>query len=92
MGEGVSAVGEMHDEPIMPHRVYGEEELSRRYPPLGAVEEAAEDEQLEDGLLTKGIEIAEQIVRDTVAFERRRMQKTSEGQLSGEKEDHDSPG
>ena len=92
LGEGVSAVGETHDEPIMPHRVYGEEELSRRYPPLEAVEEAAEDEQFEDELLTKGIEIAEQIVRDTVAFGRRRMQKTSEGQLSREKEDHGSSG
>ena len=85
-------MGETHDEPIMPHRVYGEEELSRRYPPLEAVEEAAEDEQLEDELLTRGVEIAEQIVRDTVAFGRRRMQKTSEGQLKREKEDHDSPG
>ena len=76
----------------MPHGVYGEEELSRRYPPLEAVEEAAEDEQLEDGLLTTGIEIAEQIVRDTVAFGGRRMQKASGGQLHREKEDHDSPG
>ena len=92
LGEGVSAVGEMHGEPIMPHRVYGEEELLRRYPPLEAVEGAAADEQLEDGLLTRGIEIAEQIVKDTVAFGRGRMQKTSEGQLSREKGDHDSPG
>jgi hypothetical protein len=78
IGEGVSAVGEMHDEPIMPHRIYGAEELSKLYPPLEAVEEAVEDEQLEDGLLARGIEIAEQIVKDTVAFGRRRVQKASE--------------
>ena len=71
-------MGETHDGPIMPHRMYGEEELSRRYPPLEAVEEAEEDEQLEDAMLTKGIEIAEQIVSDTVSFGRRRVQKTSE--------------
>ncbi len=82
----------MHDEPIMPHRVYGEKELLRRYPLLEAVEEAAEDEQLEDGSLTRCIGIAKQTVKDTVAFGRRRTQKTSEGQLSREREDHDSPG
>ena len=77
IGEGVSAVGETHDEPIMPHRTYGAEELLKLYPPLEAVEEAAEDEQLEDRLLTRGIEVAEQIVKDTVAFGRRRVQKAS---------------
>ena len=40
--------------------------------------EAEEDEQLGDALLEKGIEIAEQIVSDTVSFGRRRVQKTSE--------------
>ena len=42
------------------------------------MEEAEEDEQLEDALLAKGIGIAEQIVSDTVSFGRRRVQKTSE--------------
>ncbi len=85
-------MGEMHDEPIMPHRVCGKEELLRRNPPLEAVEGAAEDEHPEDGLLTRGIEIAERIVKDTVAFGRRRMQQTSEGQLTREKEDLDPAG
>ena len=40
--------------------------------------EAEEYEQLENALHTKGIEIAEQIVSDTVSFGRRRVQKTSE--------------
>ena len=31
--------------------------MSRRYPPLEAVEEAAEGEQLEDEMLTKGVEL-----------------------------------
>ena len=78
LAEGVSAVGEMHGDPIMPHRLYGEEELARRYPPLEAVAEAEEDEQLGDALLEKGIGIAEQLVSDTVSFGRRRVQKTSE--------------
>ena len=71
-------MGDTHGGPIMPHRLYGEEGLSRRYPLLEAVAEAEEDEQLEDALLATGIEIAEQIVNDTVAFGRRRVQKTEE--------------
>ena len=93
LGEGVSAVGEAHDGPIMPHRLYGEEELARRYPPLEAVAGAEEDEQLGDGLLERGIEIAEQIIADTASFGRRRVQKSSgEPKLLVEKEDLDSPG
>ena len=67
----------------MPHRIYGAEELLKLYPPLEAVEEAVEDEQLEDGLLARGIEVADQIVKDTVVFGIRRVQKASEtGPLS----------
>ena len=69
---------EIHDEPIMPHRIYGAEELLKLYPPLEAADEAVEDEQLEDGLLARGIEVAEQIVKDTMAFGRRRVQKAIE--------------
>jgi len=93
LGEGVSAVGETHDGPIMPHRLYGEEELARRYPPLEAVAEAEEDEQLGDALLERGIEIAEQIVADTVSFGRRRVQKSSEeSKPLREKDDPGPPG
>ncbi len=93
LGEGVSAVGETHDGPIMPHRLNGEEELARRYPPLEAVAEAEEDEQLGDALLERGIEIAEQTVADTVSFGRRRVQKSSEeSKPLREKEDLGSPG
>ena len=93
LGEGVSAVGETHDGPIMPHRLYGEEELARRYPPLEAVAEAEEDEQIGDALLERGIEIAEQVVVNTVSFGRRRAHKNSEEPKPlREKEDLGSPG
>ena len=59
----------------MPHRLYGEEELSRMYLPVGAVSEAEEDEQPGDALLEKGVEIAEHILADTVDIGRRRVQK-----------------
>ena len=92
-GEGVSAVGETHDGPFMPHRLYGEEELARRYPPPEAVAEAEGDEQLGDALLERGIETAGQIVADTVSFGRRRVQKSSgEPKPLREKEDLGSPG
>ena len=78
LGEEVSAVGGSHEMPIMPHRLHGEQELSRLYPPLGAVVEVDEDEQVEDSLLEKGIEIAKQIVADTESFGRRRVQKSSQ--------------
>lgn len=93
LGEGVSAVWETHDGPIMPHRLYGEEELARRYHPLEAVAEAEGDVQLGDALLEGGIEIAEQILADTVSFGRRRVQKNSEEPKPlREKEDLGPPG
>ena len=63
----------------------------QRYPPLEAVAEAEEDEQLEDALLAKGIEIAEQIVSDTATFGRRRVQKTGEDRSLREKKEDASP-
>ena len=86
-------MGETHDGPIMPHRLHGGEELARRYLPLEAVAEAEEDEQLGDALLEGGIEIAEQVVADTVSFGRLRIQKGSEeSKPLGGKEDLGSPG
>ncbi len=92
LGEGVSAVGGTHDGPIMPHRMYGEEKLLRRYPPLESAAEAEEDEQLADALLMNDIEIAEQTVMDTVTFGRRRVQKTSGERSLTEHEDAPPPG
>lgn len=86
-------MGETHDGPITLNRLYGEEELAWRYPPLEAVAEAEEDEQLGDALPERGIEIAAKIVADTVSSGRRRVQKSSaEPKPLREKEDLGWPG
>ena len=71
----MSAVGEKHDAPIMPHRLYGAIELDQRYPSIQAVEIEEEDEQLEDELLKRGEELAGKIVANTKAFGRRNVEK-----------------
>ena len=65
--------------------MYGNEELSRRYPPLEAVEEAEEDEQLEDELLKRGEELAGKIVANTKAFGRRKVEKREAAESSEKK-------
>ena len=75
LAEEISAVGEKHDAPIMPHRLYGAVELDQKYPPILAVDVEAEDEQLEDDLLRRGEGIAKEIVANTKAFGRRKVEK-----------------
>jgi len=77
LAEEMSAVGEKHDAPIMPHRLYGAVELDQRYPPIQAVDVEEEDEQLEDDLLRRGEAIAKDIVANTKAFGRRKVEKQS---------------
>ena len=62
--------------------------MRQRYPPI----EAEGDEQLEDGLFTRRIAVAEQIVKDTLAFGRRRVQKTSEANALDDRQDAFPPG
>ncbi len=69
-------MGEKHDAPIMPHRLYGAIELDQRYPSIQAVEIEEEDEQLEDELLKRGEELAGEIVANTKAFGRRKVEKS----------------
>ena len=76
LAEEMSAVGEEHDAPIMPHRLYGAVELDQKYPPIHAVDVEEEDEQLEDDLLRRGEEIAREIVANTKAFGRRKVEKS----------------
>ena len=75
LAEEVSAVGEKHDAPIIPHRLYGAIELDRRYPSIQAVEMEVEDEPLEDELLKRVEELAGKIVANTKAFGRRKVEK-----------------
>ena len=75
LAEEMSAVGEKHDAPIMPHRLYVAIELDRRYPSIQAVEMEEEDEPLEDELLRRGEELAGEIVANTKAFGRRKVEK-----------------
>ena len=66
-------MGETHDAPIMPHRLYGAAELDQRHPSIQAVEEEDEDEELEDQMVKHGEEIAKSIVEDAKTFGRRRV-------------------
>ena len=75
LAEEMSAVGETHDSPIMPHRIYGAAELDQRYPTIEAVEVEEEDEPMEDDLFKKGLEVANEIVQNTKTFGRRRVEK-----------------
>ncbi len=66
-------MGESHDAPIMPHRLYGAAELDEKHPSIQAVEEEDEDEELEDQMVKHGEEIAKSIVEDAKTFGRRRV-------------------
>ena len=77
LAEEMSAVGEKHDAPIMPHRLYVGAELDQRYPSIQAVEVEDEDEELEDEMVKCGEEIARSIVEDTKIFGRRKVEKNS---------------
>ena len=78
LAQEMSAVGEQHDAPIMPHRLYGAVELDQKYPSIQAVDVEEEDEQLEDDLLRRGEEIAREIVANTKAFGRRKVEKSGD--------------
>ena len=75
--EEMSSVGEKHDAPIMPHRIYEAVELDQRYPSIQAVEVEDEDEELEDEMVKRGEEIAKSIVEDTKTFGRRKVEKSN---------------
>ena len=77
LAEEMSAVGEKHDAPIMPHRIYEAVELDQRYPSIQAVEVEDEDEELEDEMIKRGEEIAKSIVEDTKTFGRRKVEKSN---------------
>ena len=77
LAEEMSAVGEQHDAPIMPHRLCGAVELDQKYAPIQAVEVDEGDEQLEDDLLRRGEELAGEIVANTKTFGRRKVEKWS---------------
>ena len=62
-----------HDRPIMPHRIFSQDELDARYPSIEAVEAVDEDEKEQDPLLLEGERIAKQIMEQANAVGRKRV-------------------
>ena len=62
-----------HDRPIMPHRIFSQDELDARYPSIEAVEAVDEDEKEQDPLLQEGERIAKQIMEQANAVGRKRV-------------------
>ena len=65
---------EGEQDPMMPHRRYDKKQLRTLYPPL-EVPDDLEDENADDDdpILTKGLEIAKEIVDDADTHGRRRV-------------------
>ena len=61
--------------PIMPHRVYGQEDLDRLYPTLEVADAVDNEDEAEDPILDHGLKIAEDIMTKAVDHGRRRFQR-----------------
>ena len=61
--------------PIMPHRVYGQEDLDRLYPTLEVADAVDDEDEAEDPILDHGLKIAEDIMTKAIDHGRRRIQR-----------------
>ena len=61
--------------PIMPHRVYGQDDLNRLYPALEVADAVGDEEVVQDSILEHGLQIAEGIMEKAIDHWRRLFQK-----------------